>query len=99
MSRSGSLIDRHLQGVKVKSIIDSVLEELPPVNDIIQSIRRELPRGSKVKFVNRDRAIYIECADTRLLMTRVIPFYESAYPEIEFIPEHLLEDKTSNTEE
>jgi hypothetical protein len=87
MKSSKSLIELHLSGKGASYLIDAVLEELPPVNEIRTTILNDLPKGSKIRF-EQDRTCYITCQD-RHLLAEMIVFYERVYPEVEFVAEKL----------
>jgi hypothetical protein len=86
MPRSSSLIDSHLSGKSAKIVIDELLEELPALPDIRQSLLRELPKGSNVRMDEKNMIFYIDCSDRRSML-ETVTLYERIYPEVEFAQE------------
>lgn len=86
MPRSKKLIDYHLAGKSVKDVIEELLNDLPPLQSIRQSLLNELPYGSKVKIDNQNTVFYVECVDKRSTL-ETLTLYERIYPEIEFVQE------------
>lgn len=86
MPRSASLIDLHLSGKSAQLVIDDLLEELPPLPAIRQSLLRDLPRSSKVRVDEKNMILYIDCDDRRSMM-ETVTLYERIYPEVEFAPD------------
>jgi hypothetical protein len=80
--RSAKLIELRLSGKSAEHIIDALVEALPALPAIRQSILNDLPKGSEVRI--EENTVYIECADKESLAWKV-PFFESMYPELDFV--------------
>lgn len=77
------LIELALSGKSAAYIIDALMEELPPVPVIRQTILNNLPKGSDVQF--EENVVFVQCPDRRVLLER-LHYFEVAYPELEFVP-------------
>jgi hypothetical protein len=82
MSKSKRLIDLHLSGKSARHVIEALVEELPPVFVIKQSVLKDLPKGSEVTI--DENVVYIICNDKRALVEKV-PYFELMYPELDFV--------------
>jgi hypothetical protein len=69
-------------------LIGAILEELPPLPAIRQTLLRELPKGSRVRVDEENCVVYVLCEDSnRKALIDKLNFYERIYPEIDFVPE------------
>lgn len=87
MPRAPNLIDLHLSGKSAKIVIDELLEELPPLSIIRQTMLNELPDGSRVRIDEKNMILYIDCPPDRRSMMETVTLYERIYPEVIFAQE------------
>lgn len=84
-SKSNSLIDSYLSGKNAAYLVDAILEELPPLEEIRRDILRDLP-GATIRFERGSNLVFIDHNDS-LLLSEMIKYYERVYPELEFAPD------------
>lgn len=84
-STSKRLIELRLSGKSAEHVINALVEALPSLPAIRQMILNDLPRGSEVRI--EENTVYIDCADREALAWKV-PFFESMYPELDFVAKH-----------
>ena len=88
-SDSKRLIELHLSGKSAAHVIDALLEELPAYPVVRQTILHDLPKGSDVTI--DDGVVYIVCEDRDLLRWK-LPYFESMYPELDFVTTNRKDD-------
>ena len=78
------LIEQSLTGTSAKYLVDSLVEELPPLPALYTSIRRELPPDSVVKI--EENVVYISQID-KSRISEEVRYLSLVYPELEFVVE------------
>jgi len=84
--KSTLLVDQLVNGSAAKLIIDSLVEELPPLPALYTSIRRELPHETQVRI--EETTVYITAIDTlKPTIHESVYYLQFVYPELEFVIE------------
>jgi len=71
-----------LSGKSAQFLVDSLVEDLPDVNEIKLSIKREMPKG--VDIVIEDNVVFLSHNEKSLVYEQVYPL-TLIYPELEFV--------------
>ncbi len=78
------LIEQSLAGASAKHLVDSLLEELPPLPALVTYIKRELPKESVIKI--EENTVFISEVNKQAVSTKV-DYLQLIYPELEFVVE------------
>jgi hypothetical protein len=86
-STSRSLVELSLSGQSAQHIIDSLLEELPPLPMLYNTIRRELKNMASVRI--DENAVFIKSNDksSKQVVRENVNYLQLVYPELEFVVE------------
>lgn len=84
MRYSKSLLESTLNGKSAKYLVDSLIEDLPPLPTLYQSICKELPKSAEVSI--EDGAVTIKHYSPESL-SESVRFLELVYPELDFVLE------------
>ena len=87
MKCSRTFIDQHLDGKNIESVIDSIIDDCPPIHEIKRQLSLDLPEKAKMIVNEADKTIKIFCEknEDRWKLNEILTYYEVAYPEIEFV--------------
>ena len=82
---SRSLVDKYLSGQSAQYLIDSLVEDLPPLPAIKSSLMRDLPKDTVVRI--EDNVFYLQSNNQhhKSAIYEQLRYFESAYPELEFV--------------
>jgi hypothetical protein len=90
-----NLIEKSISGQSAKYLIDSLVDDLPPITVLNASIRRELPK--KTEFEIEENTVYItapvastnvyvnETTETLDRINKGVEYLRLVYPELEFV--------------
>jgi len=78
------LIERSISGSSAEYLVDSLVEDLPPLPALYTSIRKELPNDAIVRI--DDNVVFIKVKDNNTV-TEQVYYLTLVYPELDFIVE------------
>jgi len=84
---SKRLIDHYLSGQSAQHLIESLVEDLPPLPAIKSSLMRDLPKDTIVRI--EDNVFYLQSRNKqdKPKIYEQLRYFELAYPELEFVVE------------
>lgn len=95
------LIEHALAGKSAQHIVDALIEELPPLPMLYQTIRKELPKGTGVRIEEYDDSISVgdgtpvfvkpASKSTAMKVRERVDYLRLMFPELEFIVEQVTE--------